>query len=203
MLDEKKYKQLKDEFGEYSSWAIWAREEPNSPASNVGDISIFDNPKIIDELHTEYIFFGLNPAEHKDLNNDSWCAFHSNDTKRQRDYKIRYALRDTPYWGSYITDVIKEIRNTNSHETVIEFKKDKRLQEKAIKDLERELEIIGGTPTPIAFGNYVYELLSRINADLKLFNKDIIKVPHYSAWCSKEKYRQRLSERLSGIIIYK
>ena len=37
-----------------------------------------------------------------------WSNFHSDDNKRQNDYKLRFALMGTHFWGSYITDVIKE-----------------------------------------------------------------------------------------------
>ncbi len=195
MVDKRTYELLKNEFGQYSSWAIWAVETPGCPASNTGDISMFGSSLIHKELHTDYIFFGLNSAAHEKLNNEPWGAFHSNDTKRQRDYKIRYALQNTQYWGSYITDVIKGYPETDSLKIVRQFRNNKDLKNKALKDLKKELKIIGGEPIAIAFGNYAFELLSEFRVSLPSL-KDIIKVPHYSTWCSKENYKASLNEIL-------
>lgn len=55
----------------------------------------------------------------------SWANFHSDDNKRQNDFKLRYALMDTPYWGSYITDVIKSHFDTISTNVVKDISKKK------------------------------------------------------------------------------
>ena len=61
-MDYKKFKEIKEKYGDCGSWAIWA-EEGNKPKSNVGDISIFDtsrNPSLIQNLKPEFVFVGLN-----------------------------------------------------------------------------------------------------------------------------------------------
>ena len=58
----------------------------------------------------EIIFIGLNisrPIENP-LGN-----FHD-PRPMATDFKIRYALKDTPYWGGYMTDIIKDFEEKAS-----------------------------------------------------------------------------------------
>ena len=41
IIDQAKFEFIKEKYGHYASWAIWA-EEGNKPKSNMGDLSIFD-----------------------------------------------------------------------------------------------------------------------------------------------------------------
>ncbi len=157
-------------------------------------MSVFDNPNLIDLLKTDLVFIGLNQAVHdrKDGYKGSWANFHSDDNKRQNDFKLRYALMDTPYWGSYITDVIKSHFDTISTNVVKDISKKEILVEKHIETLKRELEILGGKPVLVALGGDTYDILEKYLAD----EYKIIKVYHYSYRISKEKYREHPLEIL-------
>ena len=47
-------------------------------------------------------------------NVESFSNFHSSSSTAQ-DYKIRYALKDTKFWGSYMTDIIKNFPEKHSN----------------------------------------------------------------------------------------
>ena len=86
-----------------SSWAIW--EAPNAgddkKTSNMSGERIFKDFDT-DKINTEYVFIGLNASS--DADDYPWASFHKQGSN---DYKLRYALNDSKYRGSYITDVIK------------------------------------------------------------------------------------------------
>lgn len=188
-----KYKELEKKFGKVGSWAIWAR--PGEKAkSNTADMSIFNKPNLTDLLKTDLVFIGLNEAVHdrKDGYKGSWMNFHSDDNKRQNDYKLRYALMDTPYWGSYITDLIKSHPDTISTNVIKGINKKQIKIEKHIEILKRELEILGEKPILVALGGDVYDVIKKHLAN----EYKIIKIYHYSYRMSKEKYREHLLETL-------
>ena len=195
MIERDRYEQLKKESGKVSSWAIWRDPEKDKPASGIGDLSVFDDPGILNRLQPEYIFVGLNAAAHDDPNSADWAAFHSGDNRRQRDYKLRFALKGTEYWGAYITDAIKNVVETNSGTVVDMINKDPDLLEKSKAALRRELDIIGGEPTLIAIGKDAYRILQSMDLPVK----NILQIPHYSAWGSKENYRAQVLDALTSL----
>ena len=192
-MDKKRYKELEEKFGQVGSWAIWAEPGENAK-SNTADMSVFDNPDLLKLLNTDLVFVGLNQAVHdrKDGYKGSWANFHSDDNKRQNDFKLRYALMDTPYWGSYMTDVIKSHFDTISTNVVKGISEKEIPVEKHIETLKKELKILGGKPILVALGGDVYNILKNYLAD----EYKIIKVYHYSYRISKEKYKEHLLEKI-------
>lgn len=189
----KNFNQLEKEFGQVGSWAIW--EKPDKQAkSNTSDMSVFESPNFREQIKTDLVFIGLNQAIHerKDGYKGSWANFHSDDIKRQNDFKLRYALMDTPYWGSYITDVIKSHFDTLSTNVIKDISQKEIPVEEHIQVLRRELDLLGGKPVLVALGGAVYNILNEHLAD----DYKIIKVYHYSHWISKENYREHLLEIL-------
>lgn len=113
MISQENYDILKEKYGDASSWAVWNTDYADSkPSHNINDLSVFDSPNL-SELNTGFVFVGLNRsgkpkngnAEKKpDKPKDPWFNFHAG----RNDFKLRYALQGTRYWGSYITDAIKD-----------------------------------------------------------------------------------------------
>ena len=120
MLTLTQYDQIKKKYGKTASWAIWA-EEGKTPKSNICDLSIFNDNRILKILNPNYVFVGLNPSV-QDADKDTWHNFHSKDTKRQNDYKLRYALKNTKFWGAYLTDLVSDVEETNSNKVSISVK---------------------------------------------------------------------------------
>lgn len=97
-LDE--YNNLEEQYGPYSSWAIWDQEEPKN-ASLI--------KKNFKELHSRYVFLALNISAPL---GESWSNFHGG----KHDRKLMKACNKSCFRGSYITDIFKGIENPNSSE---------------------------------------------------------------------------------------
>ena len=189
MISRAVFEELRSKHGKTSSWAIW-RPEGDSPKSNIDDLSIFEDPLILQDLNTTFVFVGLNPADHTDTkgNIKDWSAFHSSDAKRQQDYKLRNALSNTVFWGSYITDIIKKLPETDGNMAADVWKKDPELRQYSVDALKDELSIIGGEPTLIAIGAKAFNILKDIKSELRNV-KNIAMIDHYSGMISPDEYK--------------
>jgi len=188
MITREKFDFIKDKYGYYSSWAIWS-DENEKPKSNIGDLSILDpdpNSDLLSQLNTEVIFLGLNISR-GDIKTP-FANFH--DARPEAtDYKIRYAFRGSPYWGGYMTDIIKDFDQKISGKVISYLKENRSFEEANIGRFRRELIDIGAVnPTLIAFGNTTFDILNRNLKD----SFRILKVPHYANYSSKETYRKQV-----------
>jgi hypothetical protein len=197
-LSMERYQILRKEFGDVSSWAVWA-PEGETPKSNVGDLSAFQDAHIIDILNPDYVLVGLNASnthvQKEGSQNRIWGNFHSTDNSRQQDFKLRYALINTPYWGAYMTDIIKRYGEVDSEKVGKYLSCHPEVIRNNIIIFEHELELLGTTPVIVALGNKVYEILDKNFSD----KYKIIKVKHYSARISKEQYREEFLAAMNGM----
>lgn len=183
LIDQAKFKSIRKKYGKYSSWAIWA-EEGDKPKSNIGDLSIFDLEKdnsFLQYLNPKIILVGLNISRPVEVLSN----FHDSRPVSQ-DFKIRYALKDTPLWGAYMTDIIKDFQQKAGSKVMKYLNSNPSFEEENVKTFRVEINDLGvGNPTIIAFGEDVYKILERN------FKKEytIHKIPHYSMQISKENYR--------------
>lgn len=188
------FNKIKNLYGDCGSWAVWS-EEDSTPKSNVGDLSILDpqlNRNLLSLLKPQYVFVGLNFSTVDNI--IPLSNFHSSSSKAQ-DYKIRFALKNTIYWGSYMTDIIKNFEEKHSSVMMEALKKDQTLESKNIEIFINELENLNVTNKQIiAFGNDTYKILKRNLS--KKFN--IKKIPHYAHFISKENYRKEVLGLISG-----
>jgi len=97
-IDE--YKNLTSKYSSFSSWAIWDYKK-------TGDSSIIN--KNFNELHSKFIFLGLNISH--PLAKGTWSNFHGG----KHDRKLKYACNDNKLRGSYITDIFKGIDEPRSN----------------------------------------------------------------------------------------
>ena len=188
IFDQPHFEFIKEKYGYYSSWAIWA-DGGEKPKDNVGDLSIFDintNAELLQQLNPNIILVGLNISRGKmkaPLPN-----FH--DARPQAmDFKIRYALRDSPFWGAYMTDIIKDFDQKASGKTMSYLRANKPFESENVRIFREEIKDLGtANPSIIAFGNDAHSVLTRN------FNNEheILKIPHYSHYISKEKYREEV-----------
>lgn len=192
MIDQTKFEFIKKKYGHYASWAIWANEEKR-PKDNMG-VSIFDNiesnPDLLNQLKPDIILVGLNisrGAIKVPLSN-----FHPSYPEAQ-DYKTRFALKGSPFWGAYMTDIIKDFDQKDSGKLMSYLRNNKPFEEKNIEIFREEIKNLGvDKPTIVAFGVATYKILDRnFKNEFKIF-----KIPHYSHYISKEKYREQVKSIL-------
>lgn len=202
MISQENYDILKEKYGDASSWAVWNTDYADSkPSRNINDLSVFDSPNL-SELNTGFVFVGLNRsgkpkdgnAEKKpDKPKDPWFNFHAG----RNDFKLRYALQGTRYWGSYMTDAIKDLQETDSVEVEKTLGKEPERVEENLKGLREELELLGGRPVLVALGYAAEKKLRSMRSE----GYEVVRILHPAARGSnkKEDYRKRVLEVLDDI----
>lgn len=178
-----KFEFIKSKYGFCSSWAIW-QEVGDAPKSNIGDISILEpTTELLAKLKPEVVIVGLNFSD-RDIN-IPLANFHDKSPKAT-DFKLRFALQDTPYWGGYMTDLIKNYKEKDSSKLMSYVLKNKNFLNENIKILKEELSDLGvKNKIIITLGKDVHKLMLKDFGEYKLFN-----VPHYANYMSKENYRE-------------
>ena len=185
MIDRSKFNLIKKKYGYFASWAIWA-EEGETPKSNIGDLSIFASYECLKELKSDTILVALNIS--RGSIKTPLANFHDSNP-RATDFRIRFALKNTPLWGSYMTDIIKNYNELDSKKIPLYLKENPQIEEENISLFREELRDLGSiNPTIIAFGVEAYKILYRN------FEKEfrILKIPHYAVRIKKEKYRKQV-----------
>jgi len=194
MIDKEHFWEISRKYGDCASWALWA-DEGIKPKSNIGDLNVFDigsNPDILTQLNQNIIMVGLNISRRIEY---KFGNFHDRRPQSQ-DYKIRYAFKNTEYYGAYMTDVIKDFEQVISGDVVSYLKKNKTFEEQNISLFKQELvDLKSSNPLIISFGNDAFNILD------KYFRHSfrIIKIPHYSNHISKEDYKKEVHRILESI----
>ena len=193
-MDITRFNRIKEKYQYYASWAVWAEGE--LPMQNVGDLSVLDptlNTQLLEQLNPNIVLVALNIAS--DDIDEPWGNFHSGWHHAQ-DYKIRYAVRDTPLWGAYMTDIIKDhpalvAANVHAH-----LAHNPDVLHQNIENFNQELKDIGAEkPKLIAFGNVVHDILIDNLAD----EFEIFSIRHYSHFMNTDSYRNEVLELCEGI----
>lgn len=191
MITPEAFNTIKTNFGHYASWAVWA-DQGDTPKSNIDDLSVLElekNPALLKILRSDLIFLGLNisrPIE-RPLGN-----FHD-PRAMATDFKIRYALRDTSYWGGYMTDIIKDFEEKASGKMMKYLGTDPTFEKENIEILRSEICELGcSAPLIVAFGRDA-EVIARRNLGKEF---KICRIPHYANYTSKEKYREQVLDIL-------
>ena len=187
MFDQSTFDFIKKKYGHYASWAIWA-DEGVKPKDNVADLSVFDinkNTGLLQQLNPNIILVGLNISRRIEM---PLANFH--DARSQAmDFKIRYALWGSPFWGAYMTDMIKDFEQKASGKVMSYLRTDKSFEEENVTVFREEINDLGiDNPNIIAFGRDVHTVLNRNFKN----EYEIFKIPHYSNYSSKEKYREEV-----------
>lgn len=189
MIDRERFELIKKKYGHYASWAIWS-DDGEKPKDNMGDLSILNidtNSALLKQLNPHYILVGLNISKRieRQLTN-----FHGPNGGA---YKIRYALRGSPFWGAYMTDIIKDFEQKACGKVMSYLRTNKTFEEENIKSFRQEIYDLGvNNPEIVAFGGDAYAILKRNFKNE--FN--ICKLPHYSNYIGKEKYRETVKSIL-------
>lgn len=192
MITLEKFNYIKEKHGHYASWAIWANQG-DKPKSNIGDLSVLDpakNENLLSQLKPNVIFVGLNISRRIEI---PLANFHSSNP-RATDFKIRFAFKNSPYWGGYMTDIIKDFEERVSGKVEKYLREHKEFERQKVKEFCQELTNIGAiNPTLIAFGKVTFKVLKRNPEILKTNLNGEFKIRgiyHYAYWrVNKENYR--------------
>jgi hypothetical protein len=189
MISRDKFELIKAKYGHWISWAIWT-EAGDKPKSNIGDLSIFEGDRFLEWLNPEIVLVGLNISR----GDIKYPLANFHDVRSEAtDYKIRYALKDTRFWGGYMTDIIKDFSEKESGRMMSYLRINPAFEKDNVAVFEGELKDLGcSDPTIIAFGNDAHSILLR---NLKEKYR-ILKIPHYANYTNKEKYREQVGEIL-------
>ena len=201
MLDRKTYKLMKKKYGGVGSWAVWCPQtDKNAPKSNMGNMDwTKDEDGLCSVLNPEFVFVGLNLSDSHGKYSDAntpWVNFHSGNP-HGNSFKLRFALKDTSFWGAYMTDLIKGVKETDSKKVVSKLKKDSALLEHNMKEFEREISHLGGKPVLVALGKAVGKFLKTLELEGKYVVKEL---PHYSSRINKEQYRAEVLKTIGKYI---
>ena len=194
IVDRACFERIKERHGSYASWAVWANAG-GKPKSNVGDMSVLNpdlNRSLLGLLRTDTVMVALNfsrplyevPPFHN---------FHS-PSSRAHDFKIRYAFTDTPYYGAYMTDIIKNFPMLKSSD-VRRHLNASLIRENTDAFLGELADLGADKPTIIAFGKDSHELIEKYVPD-RVYSR-LVRVLHYSDYIGKEQYRNVVAEMLS------
>ena len=178
------YNKIMNKYGNISSWALWSEKGNLGSKSGMDDISFFENPteNTLNLLNPNIVLVGLNISEKIER---VFGNFHPDKSSAQ-DYKTRFALHGTMFWGAYMTDIIKSYEEKISGNLVKYLSTHKDFEKENIKLFEQELVDIGSRePIIVAFGNDSYNILKRNLKD----KYTIYKLPHYSAFIKLDAFR--------------
>ena len=195
MISQNQYELIRKKHGKYASWAIWAKGS-DKPKSNMGDMAIFDEKLVLPLLRPNVLMVGLNLSRF--TISEPFRNFHDPSPSGQ-DYKIRFAFKDTEYYGAYMTDIIKGVVEVDSKNIPKHLKENQGALANSLEIFRQELRDLGAvSPLILAFGRIAYDIIKE-NLSSAEYGK-LIRLTHYSHQIGKEKYRETvLSEIADGI----
>ena len=159
------------------------------PKSGMGDLDPLDerrNPALFETLNPRVVMIGLNVAS-RSLSGEPFRNFHD-PSPVANDFKIRFAFMETEFWGAYMTDVIKDLPETQSGRLLKHLREHPEIIPDHIDRLRSEMADLGhAKPLVLAFGAATHSIL-RKHLDTGDYSH-LVGITHYSHHISKERYR--------------
>ncbi len=191
MITSETFDNIRQRFWHFASWAVWADEGQN-PKDRIGDLSVLDpsvNLELLETLHGNAVLLGLNISRRIER---PFGNFHD-PRPMATDFKIRYALKGSRYWGAYMTDIIKDFEEKASGKMMSFLRQNRPFEQHNIQMLREEISVLGiSNPILVVFGRDA-ESIARRNFENEF---QIIRIPHYANYVSKESYRMQVAELL-------
>ena len=195
MVDRETFDRIKEQHGPHASWAVWS-EPDGRPKSNQGDLTVLDpdrNPALLGMLQSDVVMLGLNLSRDQPL---PFGNFHDASPEGQ-DYKIRFAFTGTPFYGAYMTDIIKEVRMLKARDLMRYLAANPQCVTKNIECLLEEFaDLKSEPPTVIAFGGDAHLLAAR-HLPANRYSR-LVRVRHYADFISQTAYRERVLSELAA-----
>lgn len=181
MFNKVEIEKIKDEFGKFSSWAIWDFQNEKNTTTIENNLEL---------LHSNYVFIGLNISKEVGI----WDNFRGG----KHDRKIKYAFNTIRHIkGAYMTDLIKKVE-VDSTNLLKEIKDGKIDILKQVNILRNELNLIKVTSKSkfIIFGNVAREIYDEYFEKYFPDNK-VYYLKHYSGRGDDKKWVENVWERLN------
>jgi len=192
MIDKQQLENIKEKHGRYASWAVWA-DASEKPKSNMGDVSHFKNESVLSLLKNDVVMVGLNISR---AFSEPFVNFHD-PNPRANDFKIRYAFKDSPYYGAYMTDIIKFLKEVDSKRVMKYLTEHPETIQLNVRTFRDEMHDLKATaPVILAFGRNAYKILS-VNLNKTEYSK-LIKLTHYSHQIGKEAYKEAVLKEIES-----
>ncbi len=195
MVDRETFDRIKEKHGPYASWAVWS-EPDGRPKSNQGDLTVLDpdrNPALLGMLRSDVVMVGLNLS--RDLP-PPFGNFHDERAEGQ-DYKIRFAFTGTPFYGAYMTDIIKGVVCKKGGDLMHCLAANPDVVAENIRCLLEEFDDLKSEPpTVIAFGVSAH-LLAAEHLPANRYSR-LVRVRHYSDYISPTAYREQVLSELAA-----
>jgi hypothetical protein len=193
MIDIQQFETIKQKHGRYASWAVWA-DASEKPKSNMGDVSHFKNESVLSLLKNNIVMVGLNFSRPVSPVSEQFTNFHD-PNPRANDFKIRYAFKDSPYWGAYMTDIIKCFEEVDSKRVMEHLKEHPETIQHNLRMFREEMHDLKATaPVILAFGKNAHKILSANLNKTEYFK--LIKLTHYSHQIGKEAYKEAVFKEI-------
>jgi len=189
MVDRETFDRIKEKHGSYASWAVWSPPD-GKPKSNMSYLPVLDpdqNPALLGKLRSDVVMLGLNlsTGQPPPLGN-----FHP-ASSRGNDYKIRFAFTGTPFYGAYMTDMIKGVVMRKAGDLRRRLAADPHVVPESVRCLLEEFDDLkSGPPAVIAFGVDAH-LLAAEHVPAKRYSR-LVRVRHYADFISQVDYRERV-----------
>lgn len=193
MVDRETFDRIKEKHGLHASWAVWS-ETDGKPKSNMGAFPVLDpdqNRDLLGILRSDVVMLGLNLSTSQPL---PLGNFHP-ASSRGNDYKIRFAFAGTPFYGAYMTDIIKKVVMLKSSDLMRCLAAHPDVVAENIRCLLEEFDDLKSEPpTVIAFGVKAHWLADKYlpaNGYSRL-----VRVTHFAHHISQTAYQERVLSEL-------
>ena len=194
MVDRETFDRIKEKHGPHASWAVWSKPD-GKPKSNMGDLTVLDpdqNPALLGMLRSDVVMLGLN------LSRDQPALFGNfhDASSRGQDYKIRFAFTGTPFYGAYMTDIIKRVRMLKARDLMRYLAANQQCVDENIECLLEEFDDLKSEPPiVIAFGGNAHQLAAK-HLPANRYSR-LVRVTHYSHHISQTAYQERVLSELA------
>jgi len=177
--------------GLHSSWAVWAAPDGTVPvtATNLEFPEV--SKPILDVLHTDVVTVALNRGD--GTTGAPLSTFHTSG--KSRDHVLGEALRTTPAWGAFMTDLDANTVDSDASAVLV----GKRHVERLIERVENVMgDHDGASRTYVLFGAQVRDAFARYTKESGVQLRTV-SLLHYSGLAlvrAKDAYT-RVTERSS------
>lgn len=120
------------------SWAVWETDSSGEPTG----VMMFPLAQAREAVHTRTILIALNPGGTAEAAEDreDWGNFHAPD-KKHNDRFLAHAFAGTPFWGSYIADLLPDVFESDSGKV----KTTREVQKEAVEILVEKASLLGAS----------------------------------------------------------